>query len=75
MDSTKEWRFGVVGNIIRTHYDEEGILRYGTKAFSGGTIIRNNIYVATDFYRRFVWRIKAMMKNAPDYDLISFMGP
>ena len=39
------------------------------------TIIRNNIHVATDFYRRFVWRIKAMMKNAPDYDLISFMGP
>lgn len=42
MDSTKEWRFGVAGNIIRTHYDEEGILRYGTKAFSGGTKVYIN---------------------------------
>lgn len=39
------------------------------------TIIRNNIHVATDFYRRFVWRIRAMMESSPDYDLISFMGP
>ena len=38
-------------------------------------IIRNNIHVATDFYRRFVWRIRAMMENSPEYDLISFMGP
>ena len=38
-------------------------------------IIRKNIYIATDFYRRFVRRIRAMMENSPDYDFISFMGP
>lgn len=30
------WRFGVAGNITKTHYDDEGILRYGSKAFGGG---------------------------------------
>ena len=39
------------------------------------SIIRKNIHIATDFYRRFVRRIEAMMDNAPDYSLISFMGP
>ena len=33
----KEWRFSVVGNIVKQHMDEEGVLRYGTKAFTGGT--------------------------------------
>lgn len=33
---TREWRFGVVANIKKEHYDENGILRYGSKAFSGG---------------------------------------
>ena len=32
-----EWRFGVVGNIVKTHLDEDGILRYGTIQFTGGT--------------------------------------
>lgn len=31
------WRFGVVGNIVKQHLDSEGVLRYGTKAFTGGT--------------------------------------
>lgn len=31
------WRFGAVGNIVKQHIDEEGIVRYGTKAFTGGT--------------------------------------
>ena len=38
-------------------------------------IIRDNISIATDFYFRFSKRIRSMMKNAPDYHLISFMGP
>lgn len=33
----KDWRFGVVGNIVASHIDEDGIERYGTKAFTGGT--------------------------------------
>ena len=39
MEEKKErnWYFCVVGNIVRTHYDENGILRHGTKAFKGGT--------------------------------------
>ena len=26
-----------MGNIVKTHLDEEGVVRYGTKAFTGGT--------------------------------------
>lgn len=39
MESEKNnnWRFGVVGNIVRQHLDDKGIIRYGTKAFCGGT--------------------------------------
>ena len=32
-----QWRFGVVGNIIREHQDENGKTLYGTKEFTGGT--------------------------------------
>lgn len=31
------WRFGVVGNIVKQHLDIEGVVRYGTKVFTGGT--------------------------------------
>ena len=37
MESAKEWKFCVVGNITTTHTDENGVLRYGTAAFPGGT--------------------------------------
>lgn len=37
MGEESYWRFCVVGNIVKTHADEEGITRYGTKAFTGGT--------------------------------------
>lgn len=30
------WQYCVVGNITKTHLDKEGILRYGTAAFTGG---------------------------------------
>jgi len=33
----KEWKFSVVGNIVKTHEDDEGNVFYGTKAFKGGT--------------------------------------
>lgn len=38
-------------------------------------LIRDNIGLALDFYERFVWRMRKMMKAAEDYELISFMGP
>ena len=37
MENDKNWRFGVVGNIVREHMDDNGIIRYGTKAFKGET--------------------------------------
>lgn len=36
-DSAATWRFGVVANITRSHLDENGEIRYGTKAFTSGT--------------------------------------
>ena len=37
MSENVQWRFGVVGNITKSHLDENGEVRYGTKAFTGGT--------------------------------------
>ena len=37
MKKDNKWRFSVVGNIVKTHKDDNSITRYGTKAFSGGT--------------------------------------
>ena len=40
MDDTKTkqaWRWCIAGNIVKSHEDENGVTRYGTKAFSGGT--------------------------------------
>lgn len=31
------WRFGVVGNIVREHKSEDGKIWHGTKDFPGGT--------------------------------------
>ena len=38
-------------------------------------IIKDNIFLATDFYSRFVARMRSMMEHCPEYNLISFMGP
>ena len=37
-----EWRFGVVGNIVSEHTDENGNVYYGTKAFTPGTKVYIN---------------------------------
>ena len=37
MDEKKNWTYCVVGNIKKTRFDEVGVLRYGTAAFTGGT--------------------------------------
>ena len=42
MDQKKNWRFCVAGNIVNSHLDEYGIVRYGTKAFAGGTKVYLN---------------------------------
>ena len=36
-ETDKNWSFGVAGNIVSKRVDDEGILHYGTKAFTGGT--------------------------------------
>lgn len=36
-ETNRDWRYSVVGNITKTHTDEQGILRYGSSAFRGGT--------------------------------------
>lgn len=33
----KEWRFAVVGNIVKSHKGDDGKIYYGTKEFTGGT--------------------------------------
>ncbi len=42
MDQDKQWRFCVAGNIVKSHLDEVGVLRYGTKACTGGTKVYLN---------------------------------
>ena len=37
MEEKQNWTYCVVGNIKKTHFDEDGMLRYGTAAFTGGT--------------------------------------
>ena len=37
MEEKQNWTYCVVGNIKKTHFDEDGVLRYGTAAFTGGT--------------------------------------
>jgi len=38
-------------------------------------LIRENIWIAVDFYERFVSRMRKMMEAAKDYELITFWGP
>ena len=37
MENNQNWRFCIVGNVVRQHTDANGQVRYGTKAFTGGT--------------------------------------
>ncbi len=36
MEKEKEWKYCVVGNIVKTHVDNDGVLRHGTSSFAGG---------------------------------------
>ena len=42
---------------------------------AAGTELSQSDMVRIDFYRRFIYRMRRMMENALEYDLISFMGP
>lgn len=59
MEAETEWRFGVAGNIVKTHFDEEGVLRYGTKAFTGGT----KVYIHGKFYSEDIAEIGVIGRN------------
>ena len=37
MSKNNKWKYCVVGNICKSHTDEDGTVRYGTPAFTGGT--------------------------------------
>ena len=37
MSQSADWKYCVVGNITKSHSDENGTVRYGTPAFTGGT--------------------------------------
>ena len=36
MSEQTEWKYCAVGNIVKTHTDEDGKIRYGTLTFNGG---------------------------------------
>ncbi len=37
MDQDIKWRFCVSGNIVKSHFGEDGVTYYGTKEYTGGT--------------------------------------
>ena len=46
-EANRKWNFCVSGNIVKTRVDENGVLRYGTSGFSGGT----KVYLQGKFWR------------------------
>lgn len=59
MEEKQNWTYCVVGNIKKTHYDEDGTLRYGTAAFTGGT----RVYISGRIWDRSRDHIKALGLN------------
>ena len=58
-NDTFTWRYCVVGNIVKTHIDENGTLRYGTVAYSGGT----KVYLCGRLWERGREKISVLGKN------------
>ena len=54
-----KWRFGVVGNIVSEHTDENGNVYYGTKAFTPGT----KVYINGKFWDYQRTEISVIGKN------------
>lgn len=58
-------------NLLEQDYDAEELAKVKERFWQ-------DVHTAeeiVDFYRRFVRRMRAMMEYAPEYELISFMGP
>ena len=47
MSEQKEWKYCVVGNIVRTHLDESGVPRNGTLTYRGGS----KVFLEGKFWR------------------------
>ena len=43
-----DWLYGIAGNITSSHYDENGVLRSGTKAFLAGTKVYLSNWIRDD---------------------------
>lgn len=54
-----DWRYSAVGNITRTHIDEQGVLRYGSRAYRGGT----KVYLCGKFWSKECGTIGAVGLN------------
>lgn len=59
MEEKLNWTYCVVGNIKKMHYDEDGTLRYGTAAFTGGT----KVYISGRIWDRSRDHINALGLN------------
>jgi hypothetical protein len=55
----QNWRYCVVGNIKKSRVDENGMLRYGTAAFTGGT----KVYLCGRLWNRSMDQIDALGLN------------
>ena len=59
MEEKQNWTYCVVGNIKKNHLDEDGVLRYGTAAFTGGT----KVYISGRIWDRTRDHINALGLN------------
>ena len=50
-------------------------IRKDTPSAERNKLLKERGLLAADFYKRFCRRMRLMMKAAPEFDLISFMGP
>ena len=58
-EGKQNWTYCAVGNIKKTHFDEDGTLRYGTAAFTGGS----KVYLSGRCWDRSQSHIFALGKN------------
>ena len=59
MDERRCWKYCVVGNIVKTHIDAEGILRCGSPQYTGGT----KVYLSGRHWDRTLPRICVLGLN------------
>ncbi len=66
-----------VSKMLQEDFDNpslDGVKKY-MRLDKEGVTVSEYVSAAVDFYDRFCRRMEAMMENAPQYELISFMGP